>query len=209
MTAFITRDLKGEIELLLVHHPSAGVQIPAGTVEIGETAEKALVREIKEETGLENLVIKNYLGHVDSSYPDNLFIVVRPTKIHARPDPESFSWAELKQQVLVRTHRALDGFTQITYSEENKYSDPEYITFSVTGWIPSELLCKKKRRHFFHVVASEGTPDEWEVGAEPAMNIVFKLFWAPLNALPEIVEPQKRWLDYVRYDLGYCFEREM
>ncbi len=206
VTAFITRCKSDEIELLLCQHPNIGIQIPAGTVEMGETIENAMMREVEEETGRTNLTIKRYLGYKESTYPDNFFLLVEPTKIYARPDPASFSWAELRQQVLVQVHRRLYDFAQITFNEEDKYPNPEYITFSVTGWIPSKLLCKKQRKHFFHGIINEVTPDEWEVEAEPAMNLTFKLFWVPINAVPKIVDPQYQWLEYVRYGLGYCFE---
>ena len=43
--------------------PDAGIQIPGGTIEPGETPETAVLREAYEETGLEDLTIHCYLGH--------------------------------------------------------------------------------------------------------------------------------------------------
>lgn len=60
-------------KLLVFKHrdyAEAGVQVPAGTVESGESVEKALYREILEETGIlqseQRLVkhLKTYLGIV-------------------------------------------------------------------------------------------------------------------------------------------------
>ena len=42
----------GHAELLVFAHPLAGVQIPKGTVECGETLEQAALRELQEESGL-------------------------------------------------------------------------------------------------------------------------------------------------------------
>jgi ADP-ribose pyrophosphatase YjhB (NUDIX family) len=53
--AYITRQRNGRIEVLVFEHrdfPEAGVQVPAGTVERGESVEQALYREIEEESGL-------------------------------------------------------------------------------------------------------------------------------------------------------------
>jgi Uncharacterized protein conserved in bacteria len=53
--AYITRSGKAGKEILVFKHrdyPEAGIQVPAGTVEAGETLEAALKREIAEETGL-------------------------------------------------------------------------------------------------------------------------------------------------------------
>ena len=59
--AYIT---SGDRLLVFRHtqHPEAGIQVPAGTVEGGELPEEAVLREAHEETGLDNLVIRSYLG---------------------------------------------------------------------------------------------------------------------------------------------------
>jgi 8-oxo-dGTP pyrophosphatase MutT (NUDIX family) len=52
-------------KLLVFSHtcyPDAGIQVPAGTVEEGESIEEAVVREAREETGLAGLKIQSYLG---------------------------------------------------------------------------------------------------------------------------------------------------
>jgi 8-oxo-dGTP pyrophosphatase MutT (NUDIX family) len=51
--------------MLIFRHtqfPEAGIQVPAGTVEAGESVEAAVLREAWEESGLEDLEICNYLG---------------------------------------------------------------------------------------------------------------------------------------------------
>jgi ADP-ribose pyrophosphatase YjhB (NUDIX family) len=62
--AYITRG-----EKLLVfrhpHHPEAGIQIPAGTVNFDESLEDAVVREAQEETGLSRFEIHAFLGVQD------------------------------------------------------------------------------------------------------------------------------------------------
>jgi hypothetical protein len=44
-TCFITRKTDTKIELLLIQHPNAGIQLPAGTVEINEDFKQAALRE--------------------------------------------------------------------------------------------------------------------------------------------------------------------
>lgn len=63
VTAVITRRRHEMDELLLIRHPYAGLQLPAGTVEPGEEAAAAVVREAREETGLET-EIAAYLGRI-------------------------------------------------------------------------------------------------------------------------------------------------
>ena len=43
-------------------HPEAGIQVPAGTVEEGELPVAAVIREAREETGLERLEVRSFLG---------------------------------------------------------------------------------------------------------------------------------------------------
>src|SRR5947199_2524910 len=53
--------------LLIFSHPlepSAGLQVPAGTMLDGEAPEAAVLREAKEETGLEDLLVVRFLGEI-------------------------------------------------------------------------------------------------------------------------------------------------
>ncbi|MBC7811407.1 MAG: NUDIX domain-containing protein [Burkholderiales bacterium] len=56
--------MKGDKLLVFRHadYPQAGIQVPAGTVEDGESPEAAVMREAHEETGLENLRLVSFLG---------------------------------------------------------------------------------------------------------------------------------------------------
>lgn len=63
--AYITRFTKGTMQVLVfeqVDAPEAGVQVPAGTVEPGESLEEALLREIQEESGLSIDGVPQFLG---------------------------------------------------------------------------------------------------------------------------------------------------
>ena len=44
------------------HHPEAGLQVPAGSVEEQEGCEAAVLREAWEETGLDGLTVVRFLG---------------------------------------------------------------------------------------------------------------------------------------------------
>lgn len=71
--ALITREQAGHTQVLVFDHrdfPEAGTQIPAGTVDGGETLEKALWREIREEAGLTPGQL-NLVGRIAShQHPD-------------------------------------------------------------------------------------------------------------------------------------------
>ena len=59
------------------------------------------------------------------------------------------------------------------------------------------------KRHFFHVIIKDTVQDDWEILTD---NHRFKLFWASFTNLPNIIEPQYQWIDYVTKTLGYEFE---
>ena len=62
--AYIT----SENQLLVFKHvdfPEAGIQVPGGTLDAGETPKAAVLREAGEETGLRDLVVEKYLGGDD------------------------------------------------------------------------------------------------------------------------------------------------
>ncbi len=64
--------------LLLIrrgHGPGAGEwSLPGGRVEFGETMVEALVREVREETGLD-VVVGDYVGHVERFGDDHHFVI--------------------------------------------------------------------------------------------------------------------------------------
>ena len=69
VVAYITKDE----HLLVFRHvdTDAGIQVPAGTLEPGEPPDDGVVREAQEETGLDGLVVRRFLGSRDydmSSY---------------------------------------------------------------------------------------------------------------------------------------------
>jgi 8-oxo-dGTP pyrophosphatase MutT (NUDIX family) len=198
VTAFIIHQSNEGAELLLFGHPHAGIQIPAGTVEDGETPEQAVLREAAEETGLTLLSISRYLGCRETNLPEGQKVIVEPTQVYARPDVTSFDWAYLRKGIPVTVERQADGFSQVIYQEFDRVPNPRYVTMSITGWVPDEVLTDTKKRHFFYLEFQGQTKKRWTVFTD---NHHFTLFWASLTALPEIIQPQNEWLEFL--DLYY------
>jgi len=71
VVAYITRDTDRGRELLVFEDPKhlhMGLQVPAGRLEAGEELEPALLREIAEESGLENVRVVRELPGFESHY---------------------------------------------------------------------------------------------------------------------------------------------
>ena len=198
VTAFVTRTTEAGLELLLMEHPHAGIQIPAGTVE-EETPEEAVLREVPEETGIEQGTVRRYLGREEERLPEGQRVIAARTKVYARPHATSFDWAHLRTGIQVAVNRQERGFTQVTYEEPDRVPDPQFITMSITGWVPDGALADTRVRHFFHLEYGGPTEERWTTFSD---NHTFTLFWAPLSGLPEIIAPQDGWLAYLHRGLG-------
>jgi 8-oxo-dGTP pyrophosphatase MutT (NUDIX family) len=195
VTSFLTRTTPTRSELLLFEHPNAGIQIPAGTVNPGETPAQAATREVLEETGLKDVTISQYLGTDLVKLRKDQRIVAEHTRVYARPDLTSFDWAFIRPGITVELHRVDSGFTQIEYKEFNHWLDPQYVSMSIKGWVPDKMLTNMYRRHFYHLEFTGKSEDRWQNFAD---NHTFGLFWASLDALPEIISPQDEWLVYLK-----------
>ena len=63
VVAYVTRD---KHLLVFRHvHSDAGIQVPAGTLEPGESPDDGVLREAREETGLDCLEVRRFLGTRD------------------------------------------------------------------------------------------------------------------------------------------------
>jgi ADP-ribose pyrophosphatase YjhB (NUDIX family) len=73
VAVYVTRDSGNGLEVLVFDHrdfPEAGTQVPAGGVDAGENLETAALREVAEETGVEDIVLTGSLGIQQRPHPD-------------------------------------------------------------------------------------------------------------------------------------------
>jgi 8-oxo-dGTP pyrophosphatase MutT (NUDIX family) len=194
VAAFVIRRTPGGAELLLFEHPYAGIQLPAGTVEEGETAEQAACREAAEETGLAGLALIGWLGAQERRLPEGKGIMARTARAHARPDPTSMCWATIRNGLWVTVLRSAPGYLHVTYEEWDQWPDPAYATYQITGWVAEDAVCEMQRRDFYLFECTAPTPDRWPVAID---DHIYTLFWARLAGLPRLVTPQDEWLAYL------------
>jgi 8-oxo-dGTP pyrophosphatase MutT (NUDIX family) len=198
VTAFIIRQRNGVEELLVFKHPTAGIQIPAGTVEAGEDIETAVKREAYEETGLQLVEIENYLGYIENELENNQRIVTETTQVYIDPKLTAIPYKrKLPKGLTIDYLSTGEDFTHISYIEYeyDKFHKPIRIDSNIIGWVPSENLSVQKKRHFFHLSTQEKTADAWELKSD--MGHIFKPYWTPLSPKPDIIPPQDKWLDFV------------
>lgn len=98
---YITR---GERLLVFTHpnFPEAGLQVPAGTIELGEAPANAARREASEETGLDDFAAWTYLGMRERDMRDfgrdevhrRYFFHARCESAIAHNVPERWRWKE-------------------------------------------------------------------------------------------------------------------
>ncbi|CAE6948756.1 NUDIX domain [Vibrio sp. B1FLJ16] len=87
----VLRNQSDEIELLLFQHPLAGVQIVKGTLEEDdESVESAVLRELKEESGISQVSGTEYMCCWESGYQDQLWHFVRCDVIEVLPERWDF-----------------------------------------------------------------------------------------------------------------------
>ena len=75
------RNEKDEIEILLIQDAKNRWTIPKGHIEEGETSKQTAEREIREETGLQEMKVLNWLGKINFRYRRQQSLVLMTTEI--------------------------------------------------------------------------------------------------------------------------------
>jgi 8-oxo-dGTP pyrophosphatase MutT (NUDIX family) len=75
------RNSKNEVEILLIQDSKGRWTIPKGHIEDGETARQTAEREIREETGLQEMKVQDWLGKINFRYRRGNSLVLMTTEI--------------------------------------------------------------------------------------------------------------------------------
>jgi 8-oxo-dGTP pyrophosphatase MutT (NUDIX family) len=206
VTAFVIRQKYSQRELLVFAHPTAGIQIPAGTVEEGETFEHAVLREVHEETGLEHVQLLNVLAESSYSLKRNRHAFLQASPLFCEPSLASehidIGYGDgslFHRGMVVSLNGQEEGWSEVTHEGYNFNVSPPKVQFSVRGWVPSRYLTAQLNRHFFLLAPTQETPDTWEHLADG--RYLFRLYWVPLIPKPQLMGLQDEWLNLVHNQL--------
>jgi 8-oxo-dGTP pyrophosphatase MutT (NUDIX family) len=204
VTAFVTRGRGREAELLVFRHGISGVQVPAGTVEQGESFEAAVVRETMEETGLTGDLLPTRLGQRTYSLPQNQAVLRRQVALRVAPadDAHQLTNWPLAPGVPLRVLDRAEGYVRVAFELRDLEDDPETGTVyvRVEGWLPEDAVGSAGQvREFFHIAFDGSTSRTWDVWAEG--RYTFHLYWEPLMPRPALVRGQDEWLNEFYDDL--------
>jgi 8-oxo-dGTP pyrophosphatase MutT (NUDIX family) len=194
VTCFVTRGSGAAAELLVFWHSHSGVQVPAGTVEDGESWDDAARREVFEETDLPDLELVSYLGSRSYELTDGWSTLRRETQLHVRPETESpvIPW-KLARHLNIGVVERQPGFARIVYAEEDLESPDGIVYARFEGWVLEEDLYERQDRRFYHFRATVAAPEKWVVIENGVHE--FQLYWVPLVPKPELIGSNQVWLD--------------
>ena len=197
VSAFILRSRNNEPEILIFEHPNAGLQIPSGTVELNESPEDALYREVFEETGLKAIEIIEEIGEDHQFTSKDEAIVLQTMRCFGWPAQS----AQRKGPLFTRGQRVQVferkvGFTHINYQEYDLNKEPPELIEKVDGWLPSEVLTQEIIRHFYIVRVTENTAANWSILSDRGHT--FHVRWESFYPQPVLIEPQSDWLKYLQ-----------
>ncbi len=192
VTAFITRETANGRELLYLRHPLAGIQLPAGTVEDGESPELAVRRETEEETGLQNVSIAAYLGRLTLTLPPDERVLLRDSPLSSMPATDAtLVRGGMQRGELLKVLDEQGNYLRVHYRKVI-IRDGETKEFNRKGWLASEVVTNQIVRHLFHLQVVGECRDSWTQRSDH--NFEFGLFWSPIDVDPGLHPAQQEWM---------------
>jgi 8-oxo-dGTP pyrophosphatase MutT (NUDIX family) len=197
VTAFVTRGVGSAAELLVFHHPRGGVQVPAGTVEVGEAPADAAVRELAEETGLMAVRLVQALGReVDDLAPESRAVLRTEALRSAPSDDAPLAGGIAYRGLTVPCSGEENGYARVGLLEwEDLAREPRVLASEQWGWVPVSSMCTCRVREFFHFATTDTSADAWSQQTTDGGGFEFAVYWVPLVPQPRLVAEQNAWVE--------------
>ncbi len=196
VTCFVTRGSGTIAELCVFWHAGSGIQVPAGTVEDGETFEDGARREVFEETALSGLKLAGHLGStVHDLRGAGWGVVRRNVELRVGPgmDAAKTRW-KLDPGGYVDVVERAAGFARVVWAERDLDSANGIVYARLEGWVSDDDLHAEQERRFYHFRAPVDSPDTWRTLENQRYE--FTLYWVPLTPKPTLlVAVSQAWLD--------------
>lgn len=208
VAAFIIRAGSSGPELLVFRQPGGGLQLPGGSIEMGETVVAAAVRETAEETGLTGLRVERIIGSPVGPPPENLYALLEPVAMQISGSEDQFvagrGW-------LVSIESEEGENVRVVYRERDWDASPVKTIWQAVGVARRTALTDRVVRHLVLLRCDQPQPDEWDWQSIGDAGGVYRCLWLPLVAsetgegldwrLPEgahLLGEQDAWLAYMR-----------
>ena len=181
--------------LLVFRHPTGGVQLPAGSVEPGEQPEKAALRELFEETGVDRVGELQQLRVVVTDLGAGGGVLLQSVELSSGFALREGEQGQLLRRGLpVRVIAEEPGATHICYEEFDYSVEPKVVTSAISGWVPAGAVARSLERIIFRARVERDSRTAW---AHFADGQLLEVAWVPLRPKPQLVGPQQAWLDSV------------
>lgn len=198
VVGFVIRGTGSKAELLLLKHPSAAAHLPDGIVDMGESLEQAVLRQVGTTVGL-GLQIRRKLGQVEEQLPEDWRIVVRMTKLFDEPSYEASSQGfGLTRGSLVQVTGEFEKFVAVTCELIDEGGEPPMRPGRVSGYVRRSLLSDRIERHLYEL--SLFNPEGHQRPRSSSRSQT-EFLWVPLKPRPNVITAQAAWLELVYDDL--------
>lgn len=187
VTTFVLRDAPDGTELLTFLHPSAGRQIPAGSVEPDEEPQAAAMREVLEETGVSDLRGLTQIGQMDEDLGEQA-VALHDT---ALMDGSGARIDSIQRGHRVAVEAVEDSRLRVTRLVYDFNLDPPKQLLQPVGWAMRDQFARRISRRFYVATATNTDVDRWQQSAD---GHVFTVEWCALSPELTLIDGQQEWL---------------
>ena len=192
VTGFVTRRKDAAVELLVFQHPTAGIQLPAGSIEPGEAPLAAAIREVWEETGLRGIELIQPLGVMTLELPPGRRVLRGDVRLVASPrEAVTDMCPRLPRGYSVLVIESIGSQSLVRHETYDLATVPPRVLSSIEGWTDSGHLSSRIERHLFLFDYPRSGPPRWYQEADGNR---LELFWTPLARNVGLIEGQDIWL---------------